>query len=317
VKLIDTPIAEGVRVAPEYMFLPSDAGLCAAMGEAQQDEVSMREVAEEALALMGLGQMLRPKEVIMKPHSKVAQRDAAVAEQFFHADVAVDGFCGILLVGHEGSEPLTVPETQTVVNTALLEHIQGVVKDGPLQDRLGEVLVVRPYLDPLDPSAWLDYPRHVLRRLEKPQFWELLTTQQQQHVDRVREWTLGSARYIDDVFISKLIREGVIDGTPTPSCGVGSREIRLALGGLETEEETQALASLHNAITLYLLGRSIVYGAQKVVQGSALLVPVDQLHKATPYDPSRHKRSIAAVKLYPANGQPAPASWQRASGLEY
>ena len=316
---LNTAVASDVQVSPECLFLPADAGLFVTDSDLNFETQDMRELAAQCLVLMGLSEVLKPggespDDIIAKPHEKVVGRDAAVTEQFYHPDVAVNGFCGIFLIGLEGADD-TSPETQAINNEAMVEHIDHFVQDGPLQDRFDDIVVVRPYFDTEDRSEWMDLPRHSLMRLGS-QFDDLLSAEQLAHVNRERKKVTDTSKYIGDVFVSKLRTDSVIDGSPLLTCGVAQRELRLSLGADESKEETEALRSLHDEITRYLLDPSSPYGTQKIVEGSALFVPKDQLHRATPYLP-HYRRSIVGVRCYAQPGQTAPTSWQRASGTEY
>jgi len=325
--LVKNPgLSVDVEVASEYLYLPPEAGLqvfdLADFPENRADRIPyMRQVAEEAVALMGLDGTLRTgdgnDDFVPKLHEAVAQRDAAVAEQFFHVDVATNGFTGILMVGIEGEGPDSVPETQFVNNDALLDRLDFYTRRGPLRDSLSDILVVRPYLDPQDRSAWMEYPRHVLSRLVQAPFKDMLTPAQLEHAESATKDLAVSPRYDGDVFVSKLLSESVVDGSPLITCGVGSREIRLALEGEAGEEELTALEDLHKEITKYLLKKSVDYKSQRVLKGSALLIPLDQLHRAVPYDPTKHKRSAVGVRFYPEADQDVPTSWQKADGTIY
>ena len=333
-KLIeDGSFPDYVRTSPECLFLPAQSDLETEISRldlqaalqtlpADPEWVSVKTemigVADRVLSLAGLSGVLHPDtgpdDIILKPHDRVSARDPAVAEQFHHVDVAQDGFCGILLIGLEGSADST-PETQVVNNAAMVEYVDEVTRGGPLQERLGEIQVVRPFFNADHRDEWMDLPRHVLDRL-RVQFRSSLTAGQIEHAERDTASIEDRSRFIGEVFISPLINESVMDGSPLVTCGVGSREIRLSLGSEQTDEEARALDALHDAVTRYLLDPTIEHGSERVVAGSAIFVPKDQLHKATPYLP-HHQRSILGARCYANPGYTPPVSWSHASGQDY
>lgn len=333
-KLVDdVSLPDFVRFSPEHLLLPANTGLDSTISELDLQTTfkirptdsewssvksEMVTIADSALSLSGLSNALHvedgPDDIIIKAHDMVSARDAAVAEQFYHADVARNGFCGILLVGLEGTADST-PETQVVNNAAMFEHVNETVRKGPLEDRLDDIQVVRPFFDTDYREEWMNLPRHVLDRL-RVQFRNSLTAAQLEHVERDTENIKDRSRYIGKVFISSLIGESVIDRSPMVTCGVGSREIRLSLGKEQSEDETRALNDLHDDITRYLLDPTIEHGGERVVASSAIFVPKDQLHRASPYL-SRHRRSVLGARCYANSGHIAPESWTTASGTEY
>lgn len=332
-RLVDSAeLAPEVQIAQGHLYLPSDPRLLETLALAEPTQDRMQEVAQDALAIMGLDQHLMPGEVIMKPHHSVVERDPIAPEQFFHADHSDPNRAAILFVGYEGSDPSKVPATDVIQNAALLERMAAVVDGGPLQDRLQDILVVRPYLAPeLDnetrirmkreeaeqASEWMNYPRHVLARLAEPRFRDLLTSEQRDSLAERTQGSIDTSRYTGDIFLGKLIGQSVLDEQPIPTCGAGSREIRLALPDGQTAEETEALAKLHDQITGYVISDEVIFEAEQVVKGSAMLVGKDQLHRSTPYRRGEHFRSIAAIKCYAVPGRTVPPSWRHAQGTDY
>jgi hypothetical protein len=281
---------------------------------------AMLELAAKTLSLMGLSGILRadgrsPDDIVPKPHDKVANRDAAVAEQFHHPDVAMDGFAGIFLIGLEGHDPDAVPATNVIENAAMVEHVNDFVEGGLLEGRLGEIRVVRPYFDSDNRGEWMDLPRHSLERLGS-RFEALLTPAQAEHVGRERIKVTDRSRYVGEVSISDLRAESIIDGSPLLACGVAQRELRLAFDGEQSVEETEALEELHDEITRYLLDPQAPEKKVKVTEGSAVFVPINQLHRATPYT-TQHRRSVVGIRCYVQPNQTPPAAWSRASGEAY
>lgn len=317
---LETTLTEFVQAEPECLFLPADAGLHIPASAMSFEKDAMLELAAETLSLMGLSNVLRPggkspDDVIPKPHDKVAKRDAAVAEQFHHPDVAMDGFAGIFLIGLEGDNPEAVPTTNVTDNAAMVEHINDFVEGGLLEDRLGDIRVVRPYFDSDNREEWMDLPRHSLERLGS-QFEALLTPSQAEHVGRERAKVTDTSRYVGEVSISDLQAESIIDGSLLLTCGVAQRELRLAFDGEQSPEETQALKELHNEITRYLLGPDTPEKGIRVTEGSVIFVPINQLHRATPYR-AQHRRSVVGVRCYAQPDQVPPAHWRRALGTDY
>jgi len=317
---LQSSVSESTECAPEYLYLPAGRGTTIPDSALAFDRGAMRELATETLSAMGVDTLLQPggdhpDDIVPKPHEKVAARDAAVAEQFHHPDVALNGLCGILLIGLEGDNPVQIPETHVVDNAAMVSHVDALLSGGPLQDRLEEIVLVRPFFDAENRREWMDLPRHAFQRLGS-QFADLLTPSQLEHVNRERAKVTDTSRYVGAVSISQLQMNSVIDGTPLLTCGVAQRELRLSLPDSQDDTEARALTELHTEITQYLMNHETPHKAQKVSKGSAIFIPTGQLHKATPYLPQHH-RSVVGVRCYAKPGQTPPPSWQRASGLDY
>lgn len=319
--LLAEHVVPPVWASSECLFLPPEAGLRTPDVAESVDRDAMRDVAVEALSIMGLSGLLRPggehpQDVIPKPHEVVANRDPAVAEQFHHPDVATNGFCGIFLIGLEGDSVDDVPATKLVDNAAMVEHVEDFVMDTPLEHRLDDVFVVRPYYNPEDPTEWRDLPRHSLDRLAS-KFRGLLTEPQRNHVDAEVQSITDRSIYRGNVHLYPLCAVSEIDYTPLLTCGVAQRELRLSLrDGIQTPDETTALGQLYDEITRYLLHAETPEKAVHVVKDSAIYVPTNQLHRATPYLP-QHRRSVVGVRCYAQPGVTQPESWRRASGQQY
>jgi hypothetical protein len=317
---LDAAISGLVQSSSEYLFLPAEAGLQLPDNVLSFERAAMVELAAETLSLMGLSTVIRPggespDDVVPKPHDKVVNREAAVAEQFHHPDVAMVGFAGIFLVGLEGKDPDEVPPTAVIDNAAMVEHVHEFVAGGVLQDRLEDIRVVRPFFDPHNRKEWMDLPRHSLERLGS-QFEALLTPAQAEHVAKERAKVTDTSKYIDEVSVSDLQSRSIIDDSLLLTCGVAQRELRLAFDGEQSPEETRALKQLHDEITRYLLNRDSPEKEVRVTKGSAIFVPINQLHRATPYEPF-HRRSVVGVRCYAMPDQTPPAAWRQASGTDY
>ena len=280
------------------------------------------EAAELFLGAAGLNGLLAADGVIPKTHEFVSKR-MAPPEAFFHADVAVDGFAGIILVGIDGKKDETTPTTDMLHNAIAMDVLRAKAAGGPLEGRLEDIFVVRPLWSPDNPRAWHDYYTNVvLARLTSSPLRELVNEDRLPYLEAdnkkaIDETPLDEVQLDDKVFVTKLVTQSIVTGTPMMTCGVASREMRLAFNGVQSAEETEALEQLHRDIVLYQLGSSVTYLSEQVVAGSGLFVPVNQLHRAQWYNSDLHHRGVVGVKCYPKPGQPVPESWRSVEASEY
>jgi len=303
----------GASVVSESIFLPSDGSIKLDLGRTR--DASAKLACYQLLERLGLNDQLLATEVIVKSHQAQAARDAAVAEQFYHVDVAQGSFAGLFLIGMDSRSIRDVPRTHVVDNSSLHSFILEATANGPLEGRLKDVWVVRPQYDKQDLTEWHDYTRHTLQRYVDHGMVDLLSEEQRAHLETDTSAQPPRGKYIGRLSVAKLLQTSQIDGEIVPTCGASSREIRLSLGKDQTAEEAAALRELHIAITRLLLARRVRAESHQVDKGSALFIPASQVHRAEPYRPNSY-RPVVTVKCAYANGRVPAASWTSVPGSE-